>query len=147
MGSSRPRDWAHVFCTGSWTIYHCTPWEAHRGKVHLCPYTNRQISCWQNDLRNTQICLGILEKWDLFPTFQVARWKTSSTLSHVQLFATPRTVTWQALLSVWFSRQVTGLDCYSLLQGKLPYDPTISLLGVYPKKTTYTLRKPQFSVP
>ena len=100
-GSSRARDWTHiscVFCIGRWIIYLCATWEAHRGKIHLCLYTNRQSSCWQNVLRNTQICLGILEKWGLFLTFQVARWKTSSTLSHVQLFPTPWTVTCQHVI-------------------------------------------------
>ena len=38
-------------------------------------------------------------------------------LSHVQLFVTPWTVAYQALLSVEFSRKNSGVDCHSLLQG------------------------------
>ena len=33
-GSSRPRDQSHVSCfshTGRWILYHCAPWDAHKG--------------------------------------------------------------------------------------------------------------------
>ena len=41
-------------------------------------------------------------------------------LSHVQLFATPWTVAFQAPLAMGFSRQYTGVDCHLLLQGIFP---------------------------
>ena len=28
MGSSQPRDWTHIFCSGRRILYHCTTWEA-----------------------------------------------------------------------------------------------------------------------
>ena len=40
--------------------------------------------------------------------------------SRVQLFATPWTVAFQALLSIGLSRQYTGVDCHFLLQGIFP---------------------------
>ena len=51
-------------------------------------------------------------------------WRTNTSLhlscfSHVQLFATLRTVAHQALLSMRFSRQDTEVDCNFLLQGIL----------------------------
>ena len=52
----------------------------------------------------------------------VCVWKS---LSHVQLFATPRTVACQASLFMEFSRQSTGVHCHSLLQGSRPRDQTL----------------------
>ena len=40
-------------------------------------------------------------------------------LSRVRLYATPRTVAQQALLSMGFSRKNTEVDCHFLLQGIL----------------------------
>ena len=42
-----------------------------------------------------------------------------SPFSHVQLFATPRTVSHQDPLSMWFSKQEYWMGCHSLLQGVL----------------------------
>ena len=28
MGSSQPRDWTHIFCSGRRVLHHCTAWEA-----------------------------------------------------------------------------------------------------------------------
>ena len=41
-------------------------------------------------------------------------------LSHVQFFATPWTVTLQALLLIDFPRQEDGVGCHFLLQGIFP---------------------------
>ena len=41
-------------------------------------------------------------------------------LSHVWLFATPWTITHQALLSMGFPIKNTGVDCHFLLQGIFP---------------------------
>ena len=34
-GSSWPRDWTQVSCTGRWILYHCTIWEALRRAITL----------------------------------------------------------------------------------------------------------------
>jgi len=54
-------------------------------------------------------------------------------LSHVRLFATPWTAAYQAPPSMGFSRQEywSGLP---LPSPKLPYNPAIPLLGIYPEK-------------
>ena len=44
----------------------------------------------------------------------------ASHFSHVQVFAIPWTVAYQAPLSMGFSRQNTGMGCHTLLQGILP---------------------------
>ena len=44
----------------------------------------------------------------------------AQSLSHVQLFVTPRTVAHQAPLSMGFSRQEFGVRCHFLLQGIFP---------------------------
>ena len=33
-GSSQTRDWTCVSCTGRWTLYHCTTWEAQGSWLH-----------------------------------------------------------------------------------------------------------------
>ena len=42
---------------------------------------------------------------------------TFQSLTHVQLFGTPRTIALQALLSMGFSSKNTGVGCHALLQG------------------------------
>ena len=52
-------------------------------------------------------------------------------LSHVQLFATPQTVTSQALPSMGFSGQNTGVGCHFPPPGELP-DPGIKPASLVP---------------
>ena len=54
--------------------------------------------------------------------------------------ATPLTVAHQAPLSMGFSRQPTGVGCHFLPQ-ELPYDPTISLVGINLEKMKMLIRK------
>ena len=56
----------------------------------------------------------------------------AQSLSYVRLFATPRTVTWQAPLAMGFPRQEYWMGCHFLLQGIFPTSETEPASTVFP---------------
>ena len=89
-GSSWPRDWTHVPCIGRQILYY---WDTREAQIYVC----------------VCVCVKYIKVW-----------KKVKSLSCVQLFATPRTVAYQAPQSMEFSRQEywSGLPFPSL--GDLP---------------------------
>ena len=62
-GSSQPRDWTHVSCTGGWILNHCATWEAPN-QVRLMPKlvvkaTPKHSSPLVPAAQRTRVCPGM----------------------------------------------------------------------------------------
>ena len=122
-GSSRPRDWTCVSCTGRWILYHWATGEAlfHTAtakSLQSCPTLWNPID---GSLPGSPIP-GILQartlEWVAISSSNAWKWKVKvKSLSHVRLLATPWTAAYQAPPSMGFSRQEywSGVPLPSLL--------------------------------
>ena len=122
-GSSRPRDWTCVSCTGRWILYHWATGEAlfHTAtakSLQSCPTLWNPID---GSLPGSPIP-GILQartlEWVAISSSNAWKWKVKvKSLSRVWLLATPWTAAYQAPPSMGFSRQEywSGVPLPSLL--------------------------------
>ena len=123
-GSSRPRDWTCVSCTGRWILYH---WATGEALFHTATAAKSLQSCptlWNpidGSLPGSPIP-GILQartlEWVAISSSNAWKWKVKvKSLSRVWLLATPWTAAYQAPPSMGFSRQEywSGVPLPSLL--------------------------------
>ena len=131
-GSSWPRNWTHISCTGRQILYHWDTWEASHASMEINKYISsyhlkkkKKISTTEADVVRKPVSEDHIFPGLIFIVVQ--------SLSHVQLFAmTLWTVAHQAPLSMAFCRQeyLSGLPFPSPGDLPKPEDRThVSCIG------------------